>query len=339
MASKRKTSLDVVRRLTRVIRWLSSDSDPERLLSEAVRLSRVVAGADGVSLMLADGEGTELVEHQVQGRKLNPTATRVRVGAGDRNIASRAAACRKTILVPHVRNEGQEEGTPGGRAKSVAALPVLEGERLVGVIVFGSKKRNFFGREDVPLLEYLASQMALGIHLCRVHGQVGSIRSRLELLHHLARLGNGSLPPEAFLSCIVEELRRAFEVRDAGVYVGDAERGEIALVARSNSEPSETFEIGSRQKLEDGLIGTIFKLGETVYVKDVSKDPITAGKSVGVSSELCVPISVGAHCLGVLDLQSETVDNFTKDDVVVVETIGHTLAATLHRLSKPVPAS
>ena len=62
--------MDAVKLLPEVIRRLLAIADTDLLLHEVCTLASDALGADEVSLLLIDPDGTELVEHEVVGKKL-----------------------------------------------------------------------------------------------------------------------------------------------------------------------------------------------------------------------------------------------------------------------------
>lgn len=329
MVMKRESGIEVAGRLAGAIHRLHQDADPANLLVEAAKLARKAAGAEEVSLLLIDASGKQLVEHVVAGSQLRPGRTRLRVGA--EGITGWVAGHGRTLVVPDVaRDSRYVQANP--RVKSEAAVPIRQGDRVVGVLNFESRQRNFFRKSDVPLLEFLASQIALGLHISEVTGRGERMRDRLELLHHLARLGNGFMAPDPLLNRVADVLRRGAGIFYVGVFLGDYERQEVVVLAHASARPVD-IRVGATQKFGAGLIGTAFKLGETVHVKDVSKDPIYIAKVPGVRSELCVPVRIGEHCLGVLDLQSTDVGGFPPEDVLAVEAVSHLVAPVLQQVA------
>ncbi len=322
-------ALEISGPLAEAIHRLHQDADPEHLLVEAAKLARKAVKADEVALLLVDPTGRELIEHAVVGAQLRPSTFRMRVGA--EGITGWVAGHGKTAIVPDVSKDSRYVQA-NSRVRSEAAVPILRGDRAVGVLNFESRKLGFFKDSDLPLLEYLASQIALGLHISEIAERSERLQARLELLHHLARLGNGFMAPDQFLNRVVDVLRRATGVFYASIFLGDTSRMEIVVLAHSSSRPID-IQLGATQKIGTGLIGTSFKLGETIHVRDVSKDRSYIARVPGVRSELCAPVRIGDLCLGVLDLQSQALSAFTPEDVVAVESAANLIAPVLREAS------
>jgi sigma-B regulation protein RsbU (phosphoserine phosphatase) len=317
--------MDAVKLLPEVIRRLLAIADTDLLLHEVCSLASDALGADEVSLLLIDPDGTELVEHEVVGKKLRPTRYRLKVG--DQGICGTAAAKREPVVVADVRRDKRYvEVHP--EMRSEAAMPILSGEELLGILNFESKKVGYFQKSDVPVLSFLASQVAIALKMVELEQRGRTWQDRVAALHNLARLGGGAAPREAVMQRVVDAVRMTCGGHFAAVFQGDYEREELVLLAQSSAHPIN-IATGARLKFGTGLLGKAFELGETVNVKDVRKDPMYLFKIPGVLSEICVPIRVGDACLGILDAQAANVGEFTDDEAMFLETVTRTLVPLL----------
>lgn len=321
----RASRLDAVRLLPDVIRRLLSIGDPDELLHQVCALAHDALGAEEVSLLLADAEGEELVEHEVVGKKLRPTRFRLKLtGEG---ICGWVASKRKPLVVADVRKDKRYIAVRGD-VRSEAAVPILSGERLLGVLNFESNKVGYFQKGDLPLLSFLASQLAVALRLVELEHRAREWQERMGAIHNLSRLQGGVVPLETLLRRTADAVRLTCGGHYAAVFQGDYERGELVLLAQSSAHPLN-IATGARLKFGTGLIGKAFELGETVNVRDVRKDPMYLFKIPGVMSELCVPIRVGDRCLGILDAQAATVGEFTDDETMFLEAVARLLAPSL----------
>lgn len=327
MAGKgsKKTRMDAVKLLPEVIRRLLGISDTDHLLHEVCALASDALGADEVSLLLIDREGQDLVEHEVVGKKLRPTRYRLRMK--DQGICGSAASKKEPQVVADVRKDKRYVEVHS-EMRSEAAMPILSGDQILGVLNFESKKVGYFQKSDVPVLTFLASQAAIALKFVEIETQAREWQERLSALHNLSRLGGGVAPPETVLQRVVDAVRMTCGGHYAAVFQGDYDRQELVLLAQSSAHPLN-IATGARLKFGTGLLGKAFELGETANVKDVRKDPMYLFKIPGVLSEICVPIRVGDACLGILDAQAQNVGEFTDDEAMFLETVTRTLVPLL----------
>lgn len=331
MAGKgsKKTRMDAVKLLPEVIRRLLAISDIDLLLHEVCGLASEALGADEVSLLLIDPDGTELVEHEVVGKKLRPTRYRLKIR--DQGICGSAAAKRQPQVVADVRKDKRYVEVHSDM-RSEAAVPILSGDDVLGVLNFESKKIAYFQKSDVPVLSFLASQVAIALRMVELEQRGRTWQDRVAALHNLARLGGGAAPREAVLQRVVHAVRMTCGGHYAAIFQGDYEREELVLLAQSSAHPIN-IATGARLKFGTGLLGKAFELGETVNVKDVRKDPMYLFKIPGVLSEICVPIRVGDACLGIIDAQAQGVGEFTDEEAMFLETVTRSLVPLLQAVA------
>jgi sigma-B regulation protein RsbU (phosphoserine phosphatase) len=327
--TKARVSLSAV--LLEVNRRVLGSLDLETILGEVGEVTQKLLGADDVSLLLVDPHGKELVEHMIVSRRRAPD-NRYRIRIRQEGITGWVAENRKPQVVADVRKDKRYVPT-SDKIRSEAAVPVMAGDRLLGVLNAESAKVGRFSTNDLKLLELLASQVAIALENAETHDLERNRGRQLQILHHLARMSDGSLPNDAVLQRAVDAVRREFSCHFAAVMLGDMKNEELVVLAQSvTGEP--TTKVGGRQKFGSGLIGTAFKIGETLNVRDVSRDPVYLAEIENTQSELCVPIRIGARCIGIIDVQSRQLDAFATDDVVFLETIACFLIPVVQAMSK-----
>lgn len=320
-AKKKARSLDAVQILPSVIRRLLPIQHPDDLLPEILGLCRNFLGSDEVSLLLLEPDGKTLVEHTVVGAKLRRVHNRVRVGI--EGVTGWVAGKRKTAIVPDVRRDRRYVQEDPSR-RSEAAVPILSGDQLLGVLNFESNQVGFFKTAGQPLLEFLAAQIAIALRVRELHDKEDGLRDRLAMLHHLSRLSGGFMPTDQYLSRVADVARRTIGCYYVAVFQGDYDRQEVVLLSQSCQEPID-IALGATQKFGAGLIGRSFELGEIVNARDVSKEPSYIARIKPVKAEVCVPVRVGDNCVGILDAQATSVGAFSADDMMVLETIARFL--------------
>ena len=176
MPASRKTKLDAVKVLPDVIRRLLAVGDPDQLLHKVCALANSALGADEASLLMMDVDGEELVEHEVAGKKLRPTRFRLKLD-GSGGICAWVAAKRKPLVVADVRKDKRYVAARP-ETRSEAAVPILSGDRLLGVLNFESSKAGFFQKSDVPLLSFLAAQIAVALRVVELDARAREWQER-----------------------------------------------------------------------------------------------------------------------------------------------------------------
>lgn len=107
----------------------------------------------------------------------------------DDGIVGMAVTRRKPVRVPDLRNEPASLQIIPGMISEMA-VPILAGERLIGVLNVESKKLNAFSEEDERLLSTMAGQLASALERLRAEDlQRASEVRRREMLEKVVLLG------------------------------------------------------------------------------------------------------------------------------------------------------
>src|SRR5215470_16075576 len=78
-----------------------------------------------------------------------------------------------------------------------------------------------------------------------------------------------------------------------------------------------------------GITGTAAATGHSVRVSDVSTDPRYINALDNVRSELAVPLMIQGKCIGVLDIQSDELNYFTREQQSILTMLGSRLAVAI----------
>jgi GAF domain-containing protein len=121
------------------------------------------------------------------------------------------------------------------------------------------------------------------------------------------------------LEQVVKMLRNSNERYSwVGVYMV---RGNSLILEAFSGERTEHEKIG----IGDGVCGLAAKLGETVVVPDVRKEPRYIACFPSTRSEIVVPIKVEGRVVGEIDIDSDLLDAFDAEDVKLLEQVAKVL--------------
>ncbi|MGQ9567229.1 MAG: methyl-accepting chemotaxis protein [Anaerolineae bacterium] len=224
VAARASTIAEMQRLATSAATSLSMDTLLEAVL-EAV--GRVVKGAS-VHILLRD-EQDRLVLAGAKGQEEHPDVGYIPFGQG---VTGQAAARRQVLYVPDVRQfPGYIEGSPD--TASELALPLLVGERLVGVLNLESTRRNGFGVWEQRFLEAMAPQIALSLRNAQLFAQ---LRQQVD---RQARMAEQVAEVAESLLALAEELAASSEQVSAGTEEIAATMAQIARGAGTQARRVE----------------------------------------------------------------------------------------------------
>lgn len=191
----------------------------------------------------------------------------------------------------------------------------------------------------------LSARVAMGEtdELSRVAGSVNEMLSELEqsekalgqrarqlqVIGDVGRRVSAILNLDELLSCVVTAIQQSFSYSYVDIFLVD--QGYATLMASSDPRVEERqedlrFEVG-----KEGMIGWVTQSGEPLLANDVSQESHYLPDELlpETKSELTVPLKVEGRVVGVLDLQDNRLNAFSKEDIFVLETLGHQVAIAI----------
>ena len=156
-------------------------------LGEVVRdAARELVGADGTSVLLADGRGWFYPRHSTLALLRGDERSRLEASVGGLTLRTRGP-----VVIPDVASDPRARSLQGaGGIESVAAVPILgrQTDAPLGAIESYWAAPHSPSIEEVGLLELLAELTALGLRALQAHSEVeAAVRSRTADLEELSR--------------------------------------------------------------------------------------------------------------------------------------------------------
>lgn len=212
-----QTSLEVSRRL-------SGATDPRQLAVDVVEQLQAAFGYYHAHIYYQDEATGDLVMAGGTGQAgAAMLAAGHRIPQG-RGLVGRAAETRAPVLVPDVSQAiGWLPNPLLPETQSEAAVPILAGDRVLGVLDVQQNRINGLTEEDVMLLQAIASQVAISLQTARAY-QASAERAEMEAaVNYLAQRIQRA-------SSVQETLQTA--IREAAQVLG-AKRISVKLVSPS----------------------------------------------------------------------------------------------------------
>jgi len=189
----------LLKALIRIGQDLASTVEIEELLERVLRASREVFRFENAIIRLLDDERGVLATAAAYGYDKSATSAEIRMGEG---ITGKVALSGKPILVNDVW--GRPDYLHGiTDARSELAVPLVSGDRIIGVFNVESPEPNAFDESDIEPLMTMASQAAVAIENARLCRSLRTVSDRYRHLHQFHR--------------------RVLDSSNLGVYTVDAE--------------------------------------------------------------------------------------------------------------------
>jgi len=153
--------------------------------------------------------------------------------------------------------------------------------------------------------------------------------NQLTTINKISRVVTSILDPEDLMREFTRSISSGFGYPLVSVLLWDRDKGELRFKAGAGDE-LEDFPKDFGQKMKEGIIGHAAYFAETLVTGDVDADPrYIRGDMARTKSEVAIPLTYRGELLGVLDIQSDEVDAFTRSDVSVLEMLTDILSTAL----------
>jgi serine/threonine-protein kinase RsbW len=267
-----------------------TDDALDRLFAGALGAARDLLGADEASILLADDRGARLVARASVGLDEQGAAT-LDIPAGS-GMAGTVLASGRPAVFPDL--SAVELASPTLRElgfRSAVAVPLVSGERVVGVMHAGSRRPGAFEGADAELLVLVADRLALALERARLFAEERRQRLAAEALaERLGRIQRltSSLAATSSAEEVAEVVTRSLDIGPPG-QPGVAP-AILWLVAPE--APEGLRSVGS----------------EPAGASDLARHVVAANRPLVRSagpdrSRVAVPVALGTEMLGALELE------------------------------------
>ena len=231
------------------------------------------------------------------------------------------------LLVPDVSQEPLYYGIDSLPA-TVAELtvPLQVGGETLGILDVQSDRPGQLNEEQVPLLETLASQVAVTLRNAQMYEAQCRLADQQSALYEILRAVGEHIDPGAICRVAVETVWR--RIGWPGVAILLPDEANRSLVVRATAG-ARGLEVGWSSPVDQGITGRAWRSGRAQNVPDVRQDADYIAGDPAIRSELAVPLRRGQRVLGVLVAESTDRAAFDDEAVQMAESLADAIALAL----------
>ena len=339
------------REATRQAQRMTALADLGRLLSETLDLDLVaqrvadsvcqLLGAHSSSLYRLDPESGALVAFAVTGDAMVAIGRDVVFPRGHA-VVGLAVEERGPVATPNLLADPRFTFTEEMRARveraghrSVLAVPLRVGERVIGALGVGDQVGRRFGADEIRLAEAFADQAALALENARLYTETTRRRLEAEELARLAGTLTESLDPRAVGDRIADSVLALFQVRSSVLRLLRPD-GSLVTLARGGHLRAAS-EFGAVLPAGVGPSGRAAVEARAVASSDVFSDPTIVlsdevaetMRRAGDRAVLAVPLRAKGRIIGTLSLGDAAGRVFSEAEVGLLQAFGDQAALAL----------
>ncbi len=330
-----------IRTASEVARLATSATDLSEILQRTVNLiierfpqyyhaSVFLVDEEGRYANLAESTGPIGEQMKLQGHRL---------AVGGHSLVGWAAAHRQPRVASDVIEDEIHFKNPLlPETRSEAAIPIMVGDRVLGVLDVQSKNPHAFDEQSIATLQTLASQLAAALYNARLRQRAEAGLEETQLLyrasHKLVQASKRdevlSISTEAinklpFTSALFirDDIRSPYRLRYAHLANGSEILGDPEIEIPISQEILKRYIPPSRPMIIDNLLATNMIPEGLVY----------AGRALGCTSGTYIAIYDKGTPFALLFLGSETPQAFTPNRVEPYVLLTEIISATLTKIT------
>ncbi|MCP4537648.1 MAG: PAS domain S-box protein [Chloroflexi bacterium] len=214
---------------------------------------------------------------------------------------------------------------------AMISVPIRLNRTFLGALSIVSDTPHAFTQADAELLSLFATQAAIAIRNARLYEARRKQATQLAVVNQVARQVVSILEPDQLLHEIVTAIQHGFGYFNVILLQLDEATNELGNQAMAGGF-SSMAPPDYRQKVGEGLMGWVAETGRSLLVNDVRQSPqyiVGFPTDESTLSELCVPLKLADHIVGVLDVQAIELNAFDETDLVAMETLAGQIAVAI----------
>jgi len=247
--------------------------------------------------------------------------------------------CRDIItpLVQRAIDTHQLASSPDGSpdVALAVAIPLVIRDELLGVLQVQRSADAPLSDAEIKLLDYVSNQIAVVLQSTQ---QIAVERWRgeqLALVREVSIKIANILDLDRLATSVTDLIRRTFNYYYVALFALKAQQGALYLCAAAGPAhlgPDETWASHlTTVRLGEGIIGRVGQSGIEIVANDVAQEPRYRHVEAlpDTRAEVALPLKVEGRILGVLDVQSNRLEDLHEVDLLVLRALAESIAVAM----------
>jgi len=322
-------SPEKLRLLAEAGRILNSTIEYEELMKNVLKLVTRAVNAEAATVFRYDPAYNDLRIRFYSG---DDEPVRLNIGMG-KGFVGWVAEHKEPIITntPHddERYSREIEELQGVRIKSILCYPLTLRGKFFGVIEAINKIDGGFDDSDLDIFNVLSDHIALAIYNAQLYRKSKQQALQRKTLFEISKQLMSPLTLDEVLHNILLALQKVVEFDAGGIYLIDNRSGDVESITSLGYE--KVLEADLRLKIGEGIVGSVARSGNPEIVPDVSKDERYIAARPRSKSEIVVPVVSDGKMIGVINLENDSLNAFTEEDLEVLLTFASQAAISIER--------
>jgi GAF domain-containing protein len=236
---------------------------------------------------------------------------------------------KDTRVSPKVRKLLKEVGH-----RSLAQVPLMAQDRLVGTLGLVSWTPRFFSQDDLQLLNAIGQQLGVAIANAQLFEETQRRAQRLAALNAVAAAINQALDLDTLLSAAVNKMMELTGIDATSIRLIEPETGRLHM-AYARGFSKEHLAWLELEPAKGKRLSKLIQNKEPLLIEETQTFPFPSEKygrmivKEGIRSSVEVPLRSLKRIVGTMGVASRTPRAFGTDDLDLLTAIGHQLGVAI----------
>ncbi len=301
-------------------------ADPQWTLNRATGVAATLASAEFACIVLREQEQDDEIGVVRAAHGWDTDLLGTPVISSQRSMICLTAEQRRPVIVLDYQDDERflaSDHLTAHAVRSGAAVPMLAGETMMGVLSVYSKQPGNFDQQDVDVLALVANQTALGLSKARLLAESARRWREMTTLYDFSLDIGTALSVDELCERLVRGLERSLGYEYVSVLLLGDDGGLVShagsdLEQAGEPNPGPGFPPEAAPSVADGMTDRICEMvartGQVGRLDDAARAGSPTATWQDARSEICVPVRAGEKVAGVISVASRRVAAFSADD-------------------------
>ena len=215
--------------------------------------------------------------------------------------------------------------------RRLAVAPLIARGIVLGALFVTTGEQRVFSEQDLDLLTSIGGQIGVAVENSRFFAAEQHRAEQFRLIAAVGRRFSSLLDIDQVLEQVVRLIQQTFGYYH--VAIGLIEGDEVVYRMGAGplwDDPNFQFKPARLRVGQEGVSGWVAGTGQPLLIPDISREPryVWMQKSL-CQSELVVPVIIKGDVIGVLDVQSDRLNDFDETDLAVIQALGNQAAIAI----------
>lgn len=319
--------------LRKIVDLTSSDHELDGILSDVVNIVNEMTGADSVFIYLIDEDQGQLIlmasktPHDMELGKVY-----LNVGEG---ITGWVAQQNKPVAINENASKDSRfknfDVLPEDLYEAFLSVPIQYKGKVIGVVNVQHKEPHDFAQNTVNLIDSIAKQVGGVIEHARLYQETKQKALQFDSLMKVSESITSEKYLDEILNLIVVVTAEMLNSKICSIMLADAKNKKLSILATQSL--SAEYKEKPDVLIKSSISGQAFTSMKPIIIKDVRNEEKYSyrelAKKEGLTSMIAVPMAVKDKPVGVINVYTKNLHDFTDEEINVLQMVANQAAVAV----------